>query len=1794
MEFATSLPEQNNLLGDVDEKEIVRASLLKSTSMVIDNKEKESDEEEEEEDVPIKPFGKLKSSIENIKNLQSDTLEKMTYTTEENIAPKEEDNSKMILEYEKVLKSYLPFHLQNYLENLVEEEADNMKTINIETFCVIAAIDISEIVDFINQLQSKGKSGSTYLKEEINKYFCEIIDFVVEKKGDILNVTEKTLLTCWTINENETDSMDECSMADLTLEALKACLKLIEEHGKRSFEFEDFKLDYVMKIGVGAGMNTVLYIEVEKEHLWQYINEGSIITQANSVLNYNTPGNLGISHQTLKWIGIVIDIPSLNLGAYDKKCIVIDNLDNVIRKVAEASDDEEDENDDEEELSIENKIERFARFVNDDLVYRFQACFYEISKYHEELKLTTMIIKIDEITFETNDDLEVLQKLMSLLMKTLTKYEGVLNNFYYDDKYFVFECIFGAPPFVHENDALYAIEAAIEVAGFLRRLLNCYYISITTGILWYTGLGNNNFGRFFLHGESIDYCYKIFTSPRSKYSILCDENTCLLTENYINFIDIGVLKFQKKDSTKSEKLFVVINQKKKMSFVPSNNDFQNEDYDKNDINLVGKNYQWKLCVSLLKKFIHSNKRRALIIQGEEGYGISPFIRNFEKKAMEEGCSVCIGKISDESNLTPFALYESLLREVIKVTVNEKRKQEHQRHKKNLESLIEEEEEDEANNSKSGISLQGSEKAPSVRQPKINNFKLIGKKSSMKRSHGPRSALRNGKMKRSTSSTVSFDNSVITNSEVETETEVESLMKGEKMKIRKRSSIFDDQESIITNNTNIKNYNGSSFEEDILEALFYLDEREEIAPLLNIIYYNRFEDTNEVKMINKRMVFFELCNLVCRLLTKLSFITPLVIILDNAHLQDYFSWKLTSMIFKRCTRLFLCICTRPQSYYTSPEINYITKDIWTSLQTTLVTLNNFSETDTQKYLTLYYNELKKLKYVKNKCAKVNNELVFNLWKLTEGNPLFILRIANSLYADEENVFLNDDSNLVLKKPFPEMELSQHCGSMKDLLQYQISTLDPDFKNFLFICSLINKKWFSFESINDFVIKYKSNNKICESVYNFINTDTLKYNTLDKYNYLRKFYKFKKTERSADIDQAESKASSVTNISINSNYRSLGGNDELPIGLDQNNYDVIFSFSGELIKNVIYEDKSVDDRLTLHELYAQYIEEKRKEEYFILFYHYCNSSNTDKMIFYLTKLCHIMYKMGASHLAIESYEFLLSLYGESIDNTDGGNENIIKKSDVLLKSQKTIKDPDAKISIKNKPSNYQLACMFYEVGSCYYGLSKFRNAELYFLKTLDYLEYKFPEKNVSLVVKLIKETKKRDQFKKLSEKDRYDLKKEEIERIEKLISEIKDESERERVRTKYKKSLEKGSLSLCQKSLYMLHEVYNIYHKSIHSQIALLMALNDPSSSETGLHLAEIIAKYGLELVWVFSTNATGWSYLNAAEEIINPDDNDIPIMKMTRSHLIVYDCLAIAHIFLKSWSKGKHYVDIIIKLSQKTGDTEIWGRATILKSVLYFQAGAIDKSFRLAKEVFNNSSERNIWRSQCTSLLITLQYLGVKEASDIIYTPLNVMKIIFNLPSKFTSSNNEDVVLYAGLILDVCFRFKVPVPDIFDYVKKVIPSLEKLEPSCYYSVFAFPQYVIVLFLFYELGYFKKQNEHYDLCIQLLNTTLQAMDLYKETQIVQPLISMLKGLTFLIQNNINNAMVSWENGANKAKRSQFFGAMLYWKMSYYGKGEIAERSSAIVKKLLEKINASFDLEIIQEWTAEPLKVTKARKG
>jgi len=101
------------------------------------------------------------------------------------------------------------------------------------------------------------------------------------------------MVVSWTINENDF-YVDDCSRADLTCDAMKSCLKFLKNYGKMSFKYEDLNLEFETKIGLDAGINNVLFIEVEKDHLWQYVNEGPVLNQAYSVFNYNTPGNYSI------------------------------------------------------------------------------------------------------------------------------------------------------------------------------------------------------------------------------------------------------------------------------------------------------------------------------------------------------------------------------------------------------------------------------------------------------------------------------------------------------------------------------------------------------------------------------------------------------------------------------------------------------------------------------------------------------------------------------------------------------------------------------------------------------------------------------------------------------------------------------------------------------------------------------------------------------------------------------------------------------------------------------------------------------------------------------------------------------------------------------------------------------------------------------------------------------------------------------------------------------------------------------------------------------------------------------------------------------------------------------------------------------------------------------------------------------------------------------------------------------------------------------------------------------------
>jgi len=117
-----------------------------------------------------------------------------------------------------------------------------------------------------------------------------------------------------------------------------------------------------------------------------------------------------------------------------------------------------------------------------------------------------------------------------------------------------------------------------------------------------------------------------------------------------------------------------------------------------------------------------------------------------------------------------------------------------------------------------------------------------------------------------------------------------------------------------------NENGPiGIEKDIIDGLAYLGENTELAALFSIaIPEINFPIPESLKKINNQTKINELNNLLIRILIKVSYRVPLVIIIDHLQWSDPLSWKLTELIFQQKPKLLFCLFSFPDSSYSSKE------------------------------------------------------------------------------------------------------------------------------------------------------------------------------------------------------------------------------------------------------------------------------------------------------------------------------------------------------------------------------------------------------------------------------------------------------------------------------------------------------------------------------------------------------------------------------------------------------------------------------------------------------------------------------------------------------------------------------------------------------------------------------------------------------------------------------------------------------------------------------------------------------------
>lgn len=385
-----------------------------------------------------------------------------------------------------------------------------------EAFAALVMVDVSGYSKLAAALAERGSEGAEILSKTMKGYFDLIIDVIENHGGDIVKFAGNLLIKsgdavilCWKSEEiaDLEDASQDIARGELVFQAANCCLKLLTNLGTFAIDIEGCDTKF-LRIHLGIGAGSVFDVVVGGDNnRWEHFVAGESSLQLAQVLDlakagtwFVTSGELALSHQALRYLGYVIDIRTLDLGNYDKRCIKLIGLEKAKRKGRAARVPEEKA----EDIDCPELLEMYKRFMDRTAIFKLQSDVNQSRLFgmdinlkemlnHSELRqVTTIFIKIGSLQILDRDALLYeSQKAISIVLKALQKYEGSLRQFHVDDKGAGILCFFGLPPLAHDNDAKHGLQAGMEIRSGFLKIFDKFAMGITTGVVSYGGVGSN-------------------------------------------------------------------------------------------------------------------------------------------------------------------------------------------------------------------------------------------------------------------------------------------------------------------------------------------------------------------------------------------------------------------------------------------------------------------------------------------------------------------------------------------------------------------------------------------------------------------------------------------------------------------------------------------------------------------------------------------------------------------------------------------------------------------------------------------------------------------------------------------------------------------------------------------------------------------------------------------------------------------------------------------------------------------------------------------------------------------------------------------------------------------------------------------------------------------------------------------------------------------------------------------------------------------------------------------------------
>lgn len=412
--------------------------------------------------------------------------------------------------------------LASYLPRLVQQQLIHNQTLlkepQAETFAAaILFADISGFTALTEQLARQGPAGAEILTTILNDYFGELIALIHAHGGDVVKFAGDALLALW-ITPQTADAT-----AALTQETLRAAQGSLAIRNQLKAYATPEGIPLSLRLALGAGEITTMHLGGLHEN-WEFLVAGPPLSQVEQASHLANPGQVMLSPQA--WA--LVAEAAYGLPA-DDGYVQLTAIHHPAQKRPQLA------------MTLPPAIEpSLWAYIPESIRARLNA---GQSSWLAELRTATVIfLNLPNLTHQV--PLEQAQTAINALEEVLHRYEGTINKISVDDKGASLLAAFGLPPLSHEDDAIRALQAALEMQATLETLQWQSAIGVTTGQVFSGSVGSDLRREYTVIGDVVNLSARLM--QQAKNDILCDEATYLAANARLTFEALPPQKFKGK------------------------------------------------------------------------------------------------------------------------------------------------------------------------------------------------------------------------------------------------------------------------------------------------------------------------------------------------------------------------------------------------------------------------------------------------------------------------------------------------------------------------------------------------------------------------------------------------------------------------------------------------------------------------------------------------------------------------------------------------------------------------------------------------------------------------------------------------------------------------------------------------------------------------------------------------------------------------------------------------------------------------------------------------------------------------------------------------------------------------------------------------------------------------------------------------------------------------------------------------------------------------------------------------